>query len=151
MLMFKCFCACLRFSIQRRISQPATAKLMRPRRAPMTIPAIPPPETCLCRSGALGVGAPEGQVVLDGLTPNGQKSPPLGGKTQVKESPSRIISKPVWTDNELVVFVSRIKGAGVGTISVSLQFGPRAPIKDVLPDNELSWTVKFWAEVRAIA
>lgn len=115
------------------------------------IPTMPPPETWLCRDDALGVGAPEAPVVLDGLTPKGQKSPPLGGKTQVKESPSRMIPNPVWIDSDPVVLVSRTKGAGVGTVSVSLQFGPRAPMKDVLPNKELFCTVKFCAEVSAIA
>lgn len=32
-----------------------------------------------------------GELELDGLRPNGQKSPPLGGSTQVNEEPSLIV------------------------------------------------------------
>lgn len=132
--MFQVFPALLRFNIQRRINHAITAAAIKPSTQPTTIPAIPPLETALCRGGFFGVGALGGN---DGSEPNGQKSPPLGGRTHVKESPSRIASKPVWTDNDPVVLVSRMKAAGVGTVSVSLQLGPRAPIKEVLPNSVL--------------
>ena len=87
--------------------------------------------------------------MFDGLRPSGQKSPPLGGRTQVRESPSLILMKSVRTI-DLVVLASVINAAGLGTFSDSEQFGPRAPMNDSLPKKLFPSTVKFWAEVMAI-
>ena len=42
-------------------------------------------------------------------------------------------------------------GAGVGMASVAVQFGPRAPMNEVFPMRTLFSTVKFVAELMAIA
>jgi len=89
-------------------------------------------------------------VVFDGLRPTGQKSPPLGGSTQVRESPSLILTKSDRTGIDVVVLVSITNGPGLGTVSDSEQFGPRAPMNDALPKKLFPCTVKFSAEVMAI-
>jgi len=50
-----------------------------------------------------------------------------------------------------VLFVSSTNGAGVGTVSVVVQFGPCSPMNEVFPKRTLFSTVKFLAEVIAIA
>ena len=95
--------------------------------------------------GVLGV-----LVEFEGLRPNGQKSPPLGGSTQVRESPSAILTKFDEIDIDVVVLASIMNGAGLGTESDAEQFGPRAPMNDELPKKLLLCTVKFVAEVMAI-
>ena len=89
-------------------------------------------------------------VVFDGLRPNGQKSPPLGGSTQVRESPSLILTKFDEIDINDVVLESIMNLAGLGTVSDAEQFGPRAPMNDELPTKLFLCTLKFVAEVIAI-
>lgn len=89
-------------------------------------------------------------VEFDGLTPKGQKSPPFGGSTQVRESPSLIPTKFDEMDIDDVVLAWIMNGPGVGTVSDAEQFGPRAPMNDVLPKKLFDCTVKFVAEVMAI-
>ena len=111
----------------------------------MTPPAMAPLRAGSPRVPVLGV-----IVVFDGLRPNGQKSPPLGGSTQVRESPSPILTKFDEIDINVVVLASVINGAGLGTESDSEQFGPRAPMNDELPKKLFPCTVKFVAEVMTI-
>lgn len=115
---------------------------------PTALPADPPPVESGCEPSP---PPPPESVLLNGLLPNGQKSPPFGGSTHVKESPSAMVWKSVCNVNASVVFVSRTKAAGAGTVSLVLQFGPRAPMKDVLPKMALFSIVKLWAEVMAMA
>ena len=89
-------------------------------------------------------------VEFEGLRPNGQKSPPLGGRTQVRESPSPILTKFDEIDIDVVVLTSVINGAGLGKESNSGQLGPRAPMNDQFPKKLFPCTVKFVAEVMAI-
>lgn len=98
----------------------------------MTISVVPPLEVYVWDSTIRIVARECRECSL-----NGQKLPPSGGTIQINESAPGMTSKPVWTDNESVVLVSRIQGAGGGTMSEVLQFGPRAPMKDVLPDKKL--------------
>ena len=112
------------------------------RRARMTPPAMPPlrPALPVDLPPVLGVLVgfdglalvllPGVLVVFDGLRPNGQKSPPLGGSTQVKELPSGISTKLDEIDIDDVVLSSVMNGAGVGTVSDVEQFGPRAPMNE---------------------
>lgn len=90
------------------------------------------------------------KLEFDGLRPKGQKSPPLGGSTQVRESPSAILTKSDETDIDDVVLVWIMNSAGLGTTSVFVQFGPRAPMKDELPKKLFFCTVKLTADVMAI-
>ena len=69
-------------------------------------------------------------VVFDGLRPNGQKSPPLGGSTQVRPSPSPISTKFDEIDIDDVVLAWVMNAAGSGTMSDAEQFGPRAPMNE---------------------
>ena len=91
----------------------------------MTPPAMPP-----LRAGPPPLVLPGVLVVFDGLRPNGQKSPPLGGSTQVRESPSGILTKFGEIDIDDVVLASVMNGEGVGTESDVEQFGPRAPMNE---------------------
>ena len=111
-----------------------------PAMAPLRTEELPPPPPL--EPGVL--------VVFDGLRPNGQKSPPLGGSTQVKESPSPIFTKFDEIDIDEVVLASIMNCAGLGTESDVEQFGPRAPMNDEFPKKLLACTVKFDAEVMAI-
>ena len=113
----------------------------------MTPPAMAPLRAAsLIEPGAL----PVVPVVFDGLRPNGQKSPPLGGSTQVRPSPSPILTKFDEIDIDDVVLAWITNGAGSGTESDAEQFGPRAPMNDELPKKLFPCTVKFVAEVMAI-
>jgi len=114
-------------------------KHIRPNKIQMTIPATPPPEVSVCWDPAIRIVARETRECCL----NGQKSPPSGGTIQINESAPGTSSKPVWINDESVVLGSRIQGAGEGAVSRELQFGPRAPMKDVLPDKKLPWIVKF--------
>ena len=64
---------------------------------PTVIPTVDPEEpaaddipTLVLLEGVV-VAVVIGELELDGLRPNGQKSPPLGGSTQVNEEPSLIV------------------------------------------------------------
>ena len=124
------------------------------RRARMTPPAMAPlrAELLVPPTGVLlpGVLLPGVLVVFDGLRPNGQKSPPLGGSTQVRAFPSPILTKFDEIDIDDVVLAWVMNAAGLGTLSDSEQFGPRAPMNDQLPKKLFPCTVKFVAEVIAI-
>ena len=72
---------------------------------------------------------------LEGLRPNGQKSPPLGGRTQVRASPSLMSTKFDCRLSLVMVWGSAMNGAGVGTTSFAVQLGPRALMKEVLPNK----------------
>lgn len=69
----------------------------------------------------------------------------------VRLSAFAISSKPSWMVDAVTVFGSSTNGVGVGVTSVELQFGPREPMKVVLPNSELPSTVKFVADEIAIA
>ena len=77
----------------------------------------------------------KGAEELEGLRPNGQKSPPLGGRTHTRESPSPILTKLVCKLAFLVVCGSTMYGAAAGTASPTVQLGPRALMKEVLPSK----------------
>ena len=143
------------------MSQAAKAQTMTPTTTPTAMPTVEPEEAAadavpvpLLSVPLLLVGdvvvVVIGALELDGFRPNGQKSPPLGGSTQVKESPSLTVWKSDCVVTPVVVRGSIMKGAGVGTLSVSLQRGPRAPMNEVLPIISLPWTVNFVAEVMAM-
>ena len=125
------------------------AQMIPPTMAPVraALPFEPPFELPGVLVGLVGL---LGLVVFDGLTPSGQKSPPFGGSTQVKESPSGILTKFGEMDIADVVLVSIMNSAGLGTVSDAEQLGPRAPINDVLPKKLFLCTVKLAAEVIAI-
>ena len=125
-----------------------TPPAMAPLRAALL--GLPLPFELPLPPGLPGVLAAEGELlVFDGLRPNGQKSPPLGGSTQVRESPSTIFTKFDEIDIADVVLASIMNLAGLGTVSVLEQFGPRAPMNDVLPKKLFLCTVKLTAEVMA--
>ena len=113
----------------------------------MMTPAIMPPlrAALLLEPDVSGV-----LVEFEGLRPNGQKSPPLGGSTQVRASPSPILTKSDEIVIDVVVLASVMNGPGLGTESDTEQFGPRAPMNDELPIKLFFSTVKFAAEVMAI-
>lgn len=127
-----------------RMNHAATARRMTPTMTPMAIPAFAPPE----RPELLEAAWPN--VGFAGLPPNGQKSPPSGGRMHVIPSPSAIGVKFVWVVDARVLFCWNTNGAGVGVVVVELQFGPLEPMKDVLPTRMLFNTVKLVAEVIAI-
>jgi hypothetical protein len=143
---------CLR-RIHLRMSHAARPQKRRPR---MTPPAMAPLRAALPLFELPGVDAGVGVlvvfvlVVFDGLRPCGQKSPPLGGSTHVRESPSTISTKFDEIDIDDVVLVSIMNSAGLGTVSTVEQLGPRAPINDLLPKKLFLCTVKLTAEVMAI-
>ena len=68
----------------------------------------------------------------------------------VRLSPSGMLVKSLCVVESETVFWSRTKGAGWGVVSVLLQFGPRAPMKDVLPTRTLLEMVKLRAEDTAM-
>jgi hypothetical protein len=99
-----------------------------PRTIPPTMaPPRPPP-----LEGNVEVVVFDGYALVefDGLRANGQKSPPLGGTTQVRESPSLILVKIGETDIDVVVLTSVMNGAGVGKESDIGQPGPREPMNE---------------------
>jgi len=119
----------------------------------MTPPRTIPPTMAPPRPPSLEGGVVvefDGLDGLDGLRPNGQKSPPVGGTTQVKELPSLILTKFDEIDIDVVVLASVMNGAGLGIEFDCRQLGPRAPMNDELPKKLFPWTVKFAAEVIAI-
>jgi hypothetical protein len=63
--------------------------------------------------------------LLDGLIPNGQYSPPLGGSIQVRELPSLILTKCEEIDIDDVVLTSVTNAAGIRILFVVGQLGPR--------------------------
>jgi hypothetical protein len=142
------------------MNQAAKAQTTTPTTTPTAMPTVEPDETAavdepvpLLSVPLLPVGdavvVVSGELELDGFRPNGQKSPPLGGSTQVRESPSLTVWKSDCVVRLVVVRGSIMKGAGFGTLSLSLHSGPRAPMNEVLPTISFSWTVKFVAEVIA--
>lgn len=87
------------------------------------------------------VGVDDDDVLLvkfDGLKPTGQKSPPLGGSTQVRASPSLILTKFDEIDIFDVVLASVMNWLAGGTESDAEQFGPRAPMNVELPKKLFS-------------
>jgi hypothetical protein len=74
----------------------------------------------------------------------------LGGSTQFRELPSLILTKFDEIDIDVVVLTSVTNGAGLMTVFVVGQLGPRAPMNDELPKKLFPCTVKFVAEVMAI-
>ncbi len=69
---------------------------------------------------------------------------------QVKPFPSVMFWKSSWVADPVTVLRSITKRAGEGVVSVSVQLGPRAPMKDVLPTSTLFSTVKLLAEDMAM-
>ena len=69
---------------------------------------------------------------------------------QVNPSPLLTFWKLDCTVESDTVVKSTMNGAAAGVLSVVLQFGPRAPMKDVLPMRTLFSTVKLLADVIAI-
>ena len=118
------------------------------RTAAMTPPAMAPMRAALLLE--LPLELPGELVVFDGLRPNGQKSPPLGGSTQVRESPSGILTKFDEIDIDDVVLSSVTNSAGLRTGFDVGQLGPREPMNDELPKRLFLCTVKFVAEAMAI-
>jgi hypothetical protein len=97
----------------------------------------------------LGLLRTKGEEELEGLSPNGQKSPPLGGRIHVREFPSLMLTKFVCRVRFLTVWGSTMNGAEAGTVSAVLQLGPRALMKEVFPSKTFAWTTKFCAEETA--
>ena len=119
------------------------------RTPPRTIPpTMAPPRPPPVETGIL-VGV-DNELGDEGLRPNGQKSPPLGGTRQFKELPSLILTKFDEIDIKVVVLSSITNGAGLKTVFDVGQFGPRSPMNDELPKKLFSCTVKFVAEAMAI-
>ena len=117
----------------------------------MGTPIIMPLDEFLLEAPDWTLDGVELVVGVAGFPPNGQKSPPSGGKTHVSASPSSTSWKFDWMEEVLTVLRSMINGAGFGVESLSVQLGPRAPMKEVFPKRTLSCTVKFVAELMAIA
>ena len=117
---------------------------------PIMAPLRPPPLLEAVAAGLVEFDEFDECDRLDGLTPIGHKLPPLGGSTQNRELPSLILTKFEEIDIDDVVLVSIMNLPGLGTVSVVEQFGPRAPINDVLPKKLFLCTVKLTAEVIAI-
>lgn len=69
---------------------------------------------------------------------------------QVSVSPSWMFTNSAWVVELETVFWSMTNAAGVGVWSTELQFGPREPMKEVLPIRVLPSTVKFLAPDIAI-
>lgn len=68
----------------------------------------------------------------------------------VRPSPSVMFWKSSCIVDAWTLSSWTMNGAGCGIVSVVLQFGPRAPMKDVLPTSTLFSTVKFTADVIAM-
>jgi hypothetical protein len=130
------FAIIARRSTRRRTIQAIKAMMVMPRTTATATPIAMFFETAL-----LGLPAPVdwgfGGLVEEGFPPNGQKSPPSGGKTQVSASPLATSWKLDWMEESFTLCRSMINGAGFGTESVVVQLGPRAPINDVFPKRTL--------------
>lgn len=139
-----------------RMNHVATAMPSTPKMTAIAMPAFapplrPPPPPSACEAPGVFVGAAPGEPAAGlGLPPNGQKSPPSGGRIHVSPSPSVMFWKSDCRVAIWVLFQSMTNGAGTGVVSVVLQLGPRAPMKDVLPTSTLFSTVKLMAEVIAM-
>lgn len=64
----------------------------------------------------------------------------------VRPSPLLTFWKSAWIVESVTVLKSTMKEAADGVVSVVVQLGPRAPMKDVFPKRTLFSTVKLNAD-----